>query len=351
MRPALRLLSPGLLTTLQDRGRFGYQHLGIPVSGALDPVSLGAANLLVGNPPDTAALEIAYQGPSLVVDADSVRIACVGAAAPIELVGGKGPAGRRRLAMLESARLTRGEELHIGALTGGAVLYLAAAGGFDVPCVLGSRSTLVRAGIGGLDGRALAVGDRLPLCQARAAEAEEVRLAGLNLAPPPSFRIILGPQDDYFTPQALAALSQSSYSVTPASDRMGMRLDGPLLGHSKGYNIISDGIAPGAIQVPGNGLPIVLLADRQTTGGYPKIATVISADLPALGRLTPGAHVRFEVVSIEAAEAARRAQAAELAGLAQRLSPVPRLAEIDEGLLQRANLVSGMVDALAGDAP
>jgi biotin-dependent carboxylase-like uncharacterized protein len=350
MRPALRLLSAGLLTTLQDRGRVGYQHLGIPVSGALDPVSLGAANLLVGNPPDSAALEIAYQGPALVVEADSVRIACVGAAAPIDLVG-TARGGRRRLAMLESARLTRGQELHIGALTGGAVLYLAVAGGFDVPPVLGSRSTLVRAGIGGLDGRPLRVGDRLPLCQPRAAEAEEVRLAGLNLAPPPHFRIILGPQDDYFTAEALAVLAQVSFTVTPASDRMGMRLDGPRLRHSKGYNIVSDGIAPGAIQVPGNGLPIVLLADRQTTGGYPKIATVISADLPALGRLTPGAQVRFQVVSIEAAEAARREQATELAGLAQRLSPVSRPAEIDEGLLQRANLVSGMVDALAGDAP
>src|SRR5262245_59905827 len=196
MRPALRLLSPGLLTTLQDRGRVGYQHLGIPVSGALDPVSLAAANLLVGNPSDTAALEIAYQGPTLVVEADSVRSACVGAAAPIELVGGTARAARRRLAMLASARLTRGEELSIGALTGGAVLYLAVAGGFDVPPVLGSRSTLVRAGIGGLHGRPLSVGDRLPLCQPDAAEAEEVRLAGLNLAPPPSFRIVLGPQDD-----------------------------------------------------------------------------------------------------------------------------------------------------------
>jgi biotin-dependent carboxylase-like uncharacterized protein len=215
--------------------------------------------------------------------------------------------------------------------------------------VLGSRSTLVRAGIGGLDGRALRAGDCLPLCQPRAAEAEEVRLAGLNLAPPPRFRIILGPQDDYFTAEALAALSQKSFTVTPASDRMGMRLDGPHLGHSKGYNIVSDGIAPGTIQVPGNGLPIVLLADRQTTGGYPKIATVISADLPALGRLTPGAQVRFEVVSIEAAEAARRAQAAELAALARLISPLPRTVEIDEGRLQGSNLVSGMVDALAGD--
>ena len=137
--------------------------------------------------------------------------------------------------------------------------------------------------------------------------------------------------------------------MTPASDRMGMRLAGPRLEHSKGYNIVSDGIAPGSVQVPGNGLPIVLLADRQTTGGYPKIATVISADLPALGRLTPGATVRFRMVGIEEAEAARRQQADLLAQLAQRLLPVPRAARIDEAQLQDANLVSGMIDALAGD--
>ena len=129
-----------------------------------------------------------------------------------------------------------------------------------------------------------------------------------------------------------------------------MRLDGPRLAHSKGYNIVSDGIAPGTVQVPGNGLPIILLADRQTTGGYPKVATVISADLPALGRLTPGAVVRFAVVSIEAAEAERRRQAAELDSLRQRIVPVPRLAVVDEAALQRANLVSGMIDALGGEA-
>ena len=193
-------------------------------------------------------------------------------------------------------------------------------------------------------------GDLLPLCQARAAEADEVMLASLDLAPPPRFRIILGPQDDYFTAAALRLLTEASYTVTPASDRMGMRLDGPRLEHSKGYNIVSDGIAPGTVQVPGNGLPIILLADRQTTGGYPKIATVISADLPALGRLTPGAVVRFAVVSIEAAEAERRRQAAELRSLGQRIVPLPRLAVVDEAALQRANLVSGMVDALGGEA-
>ncbi|HEU0061121.1 MAG TPA: biotin-dependent carboxyltransferase family protein [Hyphomicrobiaceae bacterium] len=347
MSAALACLAPGLLTTLQDLGRVGYQHLGIPVSGALDPISLTAANLLVGNPAATAALEIAYQGPYLVVEADSVRIAGAGAAAPIELMAAAEGGRPRRLEMGESARLARGDRIRIGAVAG--VLYLAAEGGFDVPAVLGSRSTLVRAGIGGFHGRPLQVGDRLPLCRARASEAEEVRLTGLDLTPPASFRIILGPQDDYFTPAALGLLTQASFTVTPASDRMGMRLAGPRLEHSKGYNIVSDGIAPGTVQVPGNGLPIVLLADRQTTGGYPKIATVISADLPALGRLTPGATVRFRRVSIEEAEAARRQQAALIAELAQRLIPAPRAARIDEAQLQGANLVSGMIDALAGD--
>jgi biotin-dependent carboxylase-like uncharacterized protein len=347
MSAALSCLAAGLLTTLQDLGRVGYQHQGIPVSGALDPVSLSAANLLVGNPSATAALEIAYQGPRLVVEADSVRLACAGAAAPIELVTAAEGGRPRRLEMLTSARLERGDQIRIGAFAG--VLYLAAEGGFDVPAVLGSRSTLVRAGIGGLNGRPLQAGDRLPLCRSQACDAEEVRLSALDLTPPASFRIILGPQDDYFTPEALGLITQTSYTVTPASDRMGMRLAGPRLEHSRGYNIVSDGIAPGSVQVPGNGLPIVLLADRQTTGGYPKIATVISADLPALGRLTPGATVRFRLVGIEEAEAARRQLADLLAQLAQRILPAPRAARIDEAQLQDANLVSGMIDALAGD--
>jgi len=347
MSAALSFLASGLLTTLQDLGRVGYQHLGIPVSGALDPVSLAAANLLVGNPAATAALEIAYQGPSLRVEADSVRIALAGADAPIERLAAPDDGSPQRLAMLESTRLERGDQIRIGAFTG--VLYLAAEGGFDVPAVLGSRSTLVRAGIGGLNGRPLQAGDRLPLCRPRASEVEEVRLSALDLTPPASFRIILGPQDDYFTPAALRLIEQASFTVTPASDRMGMRLDGPRLEHNKGYNIVSDGIAPGTVQVPGNGLPIVLLADRQTTGGYPKIATVISADLPALGRLTPGATVRFRSVNIEEAEAARRQQAAALARLADQIVAAPHTARIDEAQLQGANLVSGMIDALAGE--
>jgi biotin-dependent carboxylase-like uncharacterized protein len=348
MTAALRVRFPGLMTTVQDLGRVGYQHLGVPVSGALDPVSLRAANLLVGNPPDTAALEIAYQGPALAVEADSVRIALAGASAPAEIVSQDNEGVAERLLPLRSVRLRRGQVVRVGALTGGAVLYLAVEGGFDIAPVLGSRSTYTRAAIGGFQGRALRVGDAIPLTLADVAEREEQMLPSLDLDPPKRFRIVLGPQDDYFTQAGIATLTGATYTVTPATDRMGMRLDGPKLEHAKGYNIVSDGIAPGSIQVPGNGLPIVLLADRQTTGGYPKIATVISADLPALGRLVPGVKVAFEAVDVEAAEAAARQLAAELAALPERIVPARREPVVDEAKLMGENLVSGMVDAREG---
>ena len=185
MTAALRVLAPGLMTTLQDLGRPGYQHLGVPVSGALDHVSLRAANLLVGNAAGVGALEIAYQGPTLRVEADSVRIAVAGGRAPIDILPPDSDgSGGRRLAPYESARLLRGEVLKIGALAGSAVAYLAVEGGFDIAPVLGSQSTLIRAAIGGLEGRALRAGDVLPLKQGAAAEREEVMLPPLDLSPP-----------------------------------------------------------------------------------------------------------------------------------------------------------------------
>jgi biotin-dependent carboxylase-like uncharacterized protein len=345
MRPALEVLSPGLLTTLQDLGRSGYQHLGVPVSGALDPVGLRIANLVVGNPAASAALEIAYHGPVLKVVADSVRLAIAGATAAIEVLpGGRWPAGRS-IPACQSVRLERGEVLRIGAPKQSAVLYLAVAGGFDVPAVLGSRSTYAKAGIGGFAGGAVVKGDLLALREARAPERAEQMLPCPDLSPPPRFRVVLGPQEDHFTQRGIATLLASTYTVSPLSDRMGMRLDGPRLEHAKGFDIVSDGIAPGAIQVPGTGLPIVLLADRQTTGGYPKPATVISADLPALGRLTPGSKVAFEAVTIEAAEAARRQLEAQIVALGAELRSVRTEAIVDERALLQANLVSGVVDA------
>ncbi len=349
MTAALRVLSPGLMTTVQDLGRVGYQHLGVPVSGALDPVSLRAANLLVGNAPGTAALEIAYQGPALAVEADSVRIALAGGRAPVEIVSQDGDGGSERLPLLESARLSRGQVVRIGALAGSAVLYLAVEGGFDIAPVLGSRSTYTRAAIGGIEGRALKAGDAIPLEAAGGPRARGAPCCLRSIWRRPSASgSILGPQDDYFTEAGIAALLSATYTVTPASDRMGMRLAGPVIAHAKGYNIVSDGIAPGSIQVPGNGLPIVLLADRQTTGGYPKIATVISADMPALGRLVPGSKVAFEAVDIEAAEAAARQLAADLAAMPDRIVPARRGSVVDASKLMGENLVSGMVDAREG---
>jgi biotin-dependent carboxylase-like uncharacterized protein len=348
MMPALRVISPGLMTTLQDLGRPGYQSLGVPVSGALDPVCLRAANLLVGNPAGMGALEVAYQGPTLAVEADSVRIAVAGGQAPIDILAADGGSGHR-LAPFESARLVRGQVLKIGALSGSAILYLAVEGGFDVAPVMASQSTLTRGAIGGFEGRALRAGDHVPLRQQAAPEREEVMLPPLDLAQPERVRVVLGPQDDHFTAAGLATLLGSPYTISRASDRMGMRLEGPVLEHSsKGYNIVSDGIAPGSIQVPGNGLPIVLLADRQTTGGYPKIATVISADLPAVGRMTPGASIAFQAVDVETAEAAARNLAREIESLSAQIAPLQRRHAIDAAKLMDENLISGAVDARDG---
>jgi len=345
MKPALRVLAPGLMTTLQDLGRKGYQHLGIPVSGALDAVCLIAANAIVGNAPGTGALEIAHMGPTLLVEAESARLAFAGGAAAIEVLPGGGASGGRRLAPLQSVRLLRGEVLRIGALGEGALGYLAVEGGFDVAPVLGSQSTYVRAGLGGFEGRAVRAGDLLALQQAQAEAREESMLPSLDLAPPRRFRVVFGPQDDCFSERGKRTLLEAAFAVSAASDRMGMRLEGPALEHSDGFNIVSDGIAPGSIQVPGNGLPIILLADRQTTGGYPKIATVIAADLPALGRLAPGARVAFEAVSIAEAEAEHRRHAASLAALPQQVVAVRGAAVIDAAALLGSNLVSGVVSA------
>jgi allophanate hydrolase subunit 2 len=188
-------------------------------------------------------------------------------------------------------------------------------------------------------------GDLLPLINTQAGERTDVQIENFPLAPPTEpVRVVLGPQDDYFTEDALATFLSVEYIVTREADRMGLRLDGPKLAHSKGANIVSDGIAPGAIQVPGNGLPIVLLADRQSAGGYPKIATVISADIPALGRVAPGQKLRFKAVTVEEAQHVRRQLEAEIAGLRHRLVPA-RVAEADLAVLLSVNLVSGVVDA------
>jgi biotin-dependent carboxylase-like uncharacterized protein len=348
MRPALRVVAPGLLTTVQDLGRIGFQHLGVPPSGALDAMSLRAANALAGNPPDTGALEVAYLGPTLVADADSVRVAVAGAEAAIDILPDEFATEGRRVCGLRSICLRRGEALRVGAVTAGAVLYVAVEGGFDIPPVLGSVSTYLRGGIGGWQGRALAVGDALPLRRGRADGArKEWQLRGFSLKLRPRIRAVIGPQDDYFSGSEIAAFFESEYVVGPSADRMGMRLTGRLICHRNGFDLASDGIAAGSIQIPGSGQPIVLLADRQTTGGYPKIATVISADLAVLGQRALGAKVAFEAVSLAAAQDALRQHHDQLAALPRMIAPLDEERSEVAATLNQCNLISGVVDAAA----
>ncbi len=293
---------PGLMTTVQDMGRFGTQALGVPVSGALDIDALRLANALVGNPPNAAALEIRMVGPTLQVTGGPARVALTGTQVPIEIISETAttiPAG-------QSALLSPGTRFRIGATRDTGVCYLGVQGSFAIVPELGSLSTYLPGKMGGVQGRALVKGDALPIGGDLPTTGAERRSDQSVLANVGPVRVILGPQDDYFTPPALRTFLTSRYKVTARSNRMGLQLDGATLSHARGYNIASDGIVAGSIQVTGTGQPIILLADRQTTGGYPKIATVISADLPRLGRMTAGQTINFTPISVEDAETLRR---------------------------------------------
>lgn len=346
MSALLVILQPGPQTSVQDLGRVGFQAYGVPVCGALDPPALRLANALVGNGEGAAALELRLAGPVFEVAGGSARLALAGADAVIEVEQG-GEA--RRFPSWRAVDVAEGARVRIGALKASASAVLAFAGGVDVAPVLGSRSTDLKGGFGGHRGRALAAGDRIPLGGAA--------LGGpcLELPHPPSLafagrlRVVLGPQADAFTEAGLDTFLGTPYRVSREADRMGMRLEGTALAFRRGADIVSDGIATGSIQVPGSGLPILLLADHQTIGGYAKIATVISADLAAAGRLLPGAEIRFEAVAVEQAEEARRSQERALsAGLAT-LRPVRATPRLDMDALMGENLISGVVSAWDSD--
>lgn len=343
MADGFEVQSPGLHTTIQDLGRFGFQDQGVPTAGALDPVGLRLANAMVGNPAGMAGLEISYMGPTLRVTAASVRVAVAGEVRLTLTQAGVS----RPLESNRSWRLKRGDVLGIGAVAGAATAYLAVEGGFALDPVLGSLSTYVRAGLGPLGGRPLRTGTRLPLARDACGDGDDLGLARPFDYGDGPIRVVLGPQDDAFTTQALATLATAEYRVGKDADRMGLRLDGPALDHRAGADIPSDGLVSGCIQVPGNGAPIILLADHQTAGGYAKIATVISADLPRLGRMVPGTTLRFATVGVAQAEQARR-------DLEQRIRrSVTGLAIIaangvDLQALYETELISGVVDAVTG---
>jgi len=339
----LLVVAPGLHSTVQDLGRFGYQAYGVPVAGALDPLGLRLANAVAGNGgargEGMGALEFLYSGPTLEVAAAAVRLAA--SAAEIEILSDP----PRRVPPWQSVRLLDGARFRLGALKGSVCGYLAVEGGFAIAPVLGSQSTYVRGRIGGIEGRPLRAGDRLALALDSPGERGELCLADPpDLARPARLRVVLGPQDDSFTQFSLDAFLSQPFTVTQEADRMGLRLSGPRLDHARGSNIVSDGIVTGAIQVPGSGQPIVLLADHQTTGGYAKIATVISADLPAAGRLKPGDEIGFATVSLAQAREARQALEAELDRRLRGLVPAQTPALLNQAALYGGNLISGVVD-------
>jgi antagonist of KipI len=298
------VLDAGGLTTVQDLGRYGFQRYGVPVSGAMDAFALRVANLLVGNGEGDAGLEMTLAGPQLLCLANTV-VAVTGGDLQPRLDDGAAP-------MWEAFPVAAGSVLSFRGRRTGARGYLGVAGGLDVPVVLGSRSTYLRSRFGGIEGRALRPGDLLPAGQASG--PVDVRRLPHGFLPTyigsHTVRAVLGPQASAFTKRGVQTLLGSAYTIAAESDRMGYRLEGPAIERCAPADIISDGTPAGAVQVPGSGVPIILLADRGTAGGYTKIAAVISADLPRLAQSGPGDRVFFQAVTVEEAHAALRREAA-----------------------------------------
>ena len=300
----------GVFTTVQDLGRRGWLRIGVPVSGALDAYALRVANVLVGNDEGAAALEMTAAGATLRFEEDAV----------VALTGGDfaAQAGGRAVPPWRATAVLAGAVLEVGGARRGWRAYLAVAGGIDVPAVLGSRSTLARARIGGLDGRALRTGDALPvgaipalsrqIFRTRAAAGRTTIGAGPSLVPAlqdqPVLRVLRGAQQDRFSVESIDAIFGTPYRILPESDRMGYRLRGESLQRSDAREMVSEPVVPGTIQVPPDGQPIILLSDAQSVGGYPKIAHVIDADLPLLAQAVPGTYLRFRAVSLAEAHAA-----------------------------------------------
>jgi allophanate hydrolase len=342
----VEVVAVGGLATVQDRGRPGWRRVGLPAGGALDPTLLAVAQALAGMPGDAPAIEFFGAGPTFKALDTPVLLGLAGDF-PATWLGADGL--QRALASWRSVWLQPGEALRLGAPRG-ARAGVVAVHGLQVERVLGSASTFLRARLGGFAGRALAPGDRLravaPLPQTRGRLQRVLRRPPVPVAGP--VRVVLGPQADHFDAAALETFLSTGWTVTAEADRMGVRLAGPVLAHNaRGREIVSDATVPGSIQVPGNGQPLVLLADGQTAGGYPKIATVASADLARLALAPAGSVLRFQAVTVAGAEALAREHAAARARLLAAIEPLALDGDADLQALYEGNLVSGMIDALA----
>jgi antagonist of KipI len=291
----IRIIKPGLLTTVQDLGRYGYQKMGMPVSGAMDTFSLRLANTLLGNSQNEACLEVTAIGPEVEFEADTLIAICGGNMQPT--INGQ------TVDINCTIRVSGGDLLQFKGLATGFRTYISFSGGIDVPLVMGSGSTYMRAQVGGYLGRNLKAGDYLEIrgkgLSPSFRNANSIKIP--KIESPLKLRILAGPEANRFTVKGLATFLNSLYTISNQSDRMGYRLEGEMVERKSSPDIISSGIAFGTIQVPAHGQPIIMLADRQTTGGYARIANVITADLPFLAQLQPGDSVSFEEVDIETA--------------------------------------------------
>jgi biotin-dependent carboxylase-like uncharacterized protein len=310
----IRVDAVGPATSVQDVGRSGAQRYGLTTSGAMDRVSLAIANSLVGQSIRAAAIEIGPLGAAFRAIKGDIRVALAGADRAANVAG-------RVVWLNETVLVREGEALQLGAARSGVFSYLAMEGGIVGEPVYGSLSVSARASLGSPYPRPLRAGDELEVGSARSDIPEKRFKPTMGERGP--IRVVLGPQDDHMTPEAVSLFLGTEWRISPKSDRMGYRLEGPKLAHvDDGSNIVSDGTVPGSIQVPGNGQPLALLADRGTTGGYPKIATIVTADLPRFSQTQAGGRVRFAAISMEEAQKEARRFADMLGRIEDRVEPL-----------------------------
>jgi biotin-dependent carboxylase-like uncharacterized protein len=331
----LVISSIGPASSVQDGGRPGSQRYGLTPSGAMDRLALAAANTLVGNEPFAAAVEIGPFGAAFAARGGAVRVALARASRNADIAG-------RAVAVDTSVTLADGETLTLGFARGGSFSYLAIEGGIKGEPMFGSLAVNARAGLGSPYPRPLQSGDELETAPASGAAERRIELPATADAP---IRILFGPQDDEFADETKELFVDSEWKISATSDRMGYRLEGPVLKHLHGHNIVSDGTVNGSIQVPGNGQPIVLMPDRGTSGGYPKIATVISADLGRFAQIPAGGAFRFRAVSMAEAQAEVRKFADLLRTLPDRLRGIENF-DLNIEALRDANVAGHAVSAV-----
>ena len=325
----------GPASSVQDGGRHGAQRYGLTPSGAMDRLALAAANCLVGNELFAAAIEIGPFGAAFTAREGAVRVALAGAPRNADVAG-------RAVALDTSMTLADGETLTLGFARGGAFSYLAIEGGIAGEPMFGSLAVNARAGLGSPYPRPLQAGDELQTAAASGAAERRIDL------PPPvegPIRVVMGPQHDEFGEDATNLVLDSEWKISATSDRMGYRLEGPVIKHLHGHNIVSDGTVDGSIQVPGNGAPIVLMPDRGTSGGYPKIATVITADLGRFAQIPADRGFRFKAVSMAEAQSEARKFAQLLRSLPDRVRPIETF-DLNIEALQDANVAGAAVSAV-----